>query len=156
MCLTDGASTLTIGGGLGQGYVILSSSGNMAEQVGDSTLVDSFFDVFFELDLGASQFVYNHTPVRMSAAATTCVPHQAVYTYPVGCTPLYNDPTPGQGTIVANLITGQHMINPGGQPYCPNPLPGDINGDCHVNLFDFILMANDWIECNDVMDLDCL
>lgn len=155
MCQTDGLNTITIGSGLGQGGVLPPSFGNMAEQPGDPTLVDSFFEVFFELKLASNQLVYNHTPLRISATAT-CFPNQSVYTYSAGCIPLYNNPTPGLGTVVANLISIQHMINPGGQPYCPTPLPGDINADCHVNLLDFAIMALDWLECNNLMDPECL
>jgi len=30
---------------------------------------------------------------------------------------------------------------------CPNPLVGDINGDCRVNLNDYALLAQEWLTC---------
>ena len=31
---------------------------------------------------------------------------------------------------------------------CPNPPAGDANGDCVVNLQDFVLLAEGWLTCN--------
>jgi len=30
---------------------------------------------------------------------------------------------------------------------CPNPLAGDVDGDCRVNLADFVRMAEGWLVC---------
>jgi len=34
------------------------------------------------------------------------------------------------------------------RPYCREPIPGDVNGDCRVNLRDFEIMISHWLECN--------
>lgn len=40
---------------------------------------------------------------------------------------------------------------------CPfiEHLPADLNHDCHVNLEDFALFAQNWLKCNDPMDPAC-
>ena len=34
------------------------------------------------------------------------------------------------------------------RPYCREPVPGDANGDCRVDLLDFEIMISHWLECN--------
>lgn len=34
------------------------------------------------------------------------------------------------------------------RPYCREPVPGDVNGDCKVDLLDFEIMISHWLECN--------
>jgi hypothetical protein len=34
-------------------------------------------------------------------------------------------------------------------------LPGDVNKDCYVNFTDFALMAENWLQCNDVFNSSC-
>gem|GEM_PF-1083039 len=38
----------------------------------------------------------------------------------------------------------------GGKNSCPENLPGDINEDCYIDLFDLAVMASNWLQCNDV------
>jgi hypothetical protein len=115
MCLTGGGITLRAGAGQQQGPGILAPSlGAIAEQPGDPTRAESFFDVFFEVDLGGGMYVYNQTPLRIEVGpeGITCVPPQADYIKPEGCFPLYTSPIPGQGMLVANLVTADHSVNP--------------------------------------------
>jgi len=35
-------------------------------------------------------------------------------------------------------------------PFCAEKLPGDINGDCTVNIEDFAKMAENWLACNSI------
>ncbi len=113
MCLTSGGPapiTLIAGAGLGQGGVLAPSFGAIEEQVDDPKLADSFFDVFFEVDLGGGMYVYNQTPLRIEAVIN-CVPPNARYIKPEGCFPLYTSPILGQGMHVANLVTATHDVN---------------------------------------------
>jgi hypothetical protein len=62
MCLTGEGVTLRAGAGQQQGPGLLAHSlGAIAEEAGDSTLADSFFDVFFEADLGGGMYVCMYT-----------------------------------------------------------------------------------------------
>ncbi len=40
-------------------------------------------------------------------------------------------------------------------PYCEPSMPGDLNGDCKIDFYDFAPIADDWLECNLVPDSDC-
>jgi len=35
-------------------------------------------------------------------------------------------------------------------PFCAEKLPGDIDGNCAVNLADFAMMAQNWLACNSI------
>ena len=109
MCLTGEGVTLKAG--LGQGGVITKSLGATAEKVTDDLWAESFFDVFFEVDLGGGMLVYNQTPLRVEADID-CVPPQATFLSEPVCLPLYTSPIPGEGMHVANLITADHLVNP--------------------------------------------
>jgi hypothetical protein len=113
MSLTRSGVTLTAGAGLGQGGVLAPSYGVIAEQPGDITLADSFFDVFFEVDLGSSLFAYNFEPLRVNAKID-CLPPDTRYIHPQGCIPLFSAPptTPGLVVHVANLVTADHSTFP--------------------------------------------
>jgi len=63
MNLTSGGVTLIAGAGFGQSGVLPASLGAIAEQPGDPTLGDSFFDVYLELDLGGGNYAYNQMPI---------------------------------------------------------------------------------------------
>jgi hypothetical protein len=48
------------------------------------------------------------------------------------------------------------FIAEGGHNSCGlDYLPGDVNGDCYVNMSDFSEMAANWLECNDITDPAC-
>ncbi len=40
-------------------------------------------------------------------------------------------------------------------PTCPNQLPMDFNWDCYVNLADFSVFAQSWLDCNNLNDENC-
>jgi hypothetical protein len=117
MCLTGGGITLIAGNGLGQGGVLGQSPGAIAE-LGDPALAESFFDVFFEADLGGGMYVYNQIPHRVGATIN-CVPPQANYVKAGPPLPLFTSPIPGQGMHVANLVSAEHIVN---LP-CPSDIP---------------------------------
>lgn len=135
MSLTGGGVTLTAGGGLGQGGVLRQSLGAIAEQPGDPETADSFFDVFFEVDLGGGMYLYNQSEAVIESVID-CVPPRATYIKPPGvCLPLYTSPIPGQGTHIANLVTGRHIVNPGGEPV-------EVGGE--VYLVDKLTVLTPW------------
>jgi len=53
---------------------------------------------------------------------------------------------PGDLVIRAVVASGQ---------VCPVKLAGDINGDCYVNMLDLAVLANNWLDCNNLMDETC-
>ncbi len=113
LCMNNGGVTLIAG--MGNGGIIFNSFGAIAEQLADNTLADSFFDVFFEMDLGDGTLLYNQTPLRMATlpapdGGINCVPPGTEYFHPVACTPLFNDPNPGMGVPVANLVMAEHYV----------------------------------------------
>lgn len=111
MTLSGGGVTLLGGGGLG-GIPLAPSLGAVAEQPGDPSLADSFFDVFVELSgggLGAP--AYNQTPIHV-ATVVPCLPPKGNYIHVTGCTPLYDSPIPGQGNQIANLVQAKHFTFP--------------------------------------------
>lgn len=40
-------------------------------------------------------------------------------------------------------------------PVCPVKLPGDVDGNCYVNLLDVAMLAANWRDCNNLMDVVC-
>jgi len=59
-----------------------------------------------------------------------------------GHTVVWEDWRHGHGDIYATILYGPIV------PRCTSPVQGDINGDCKVNFADFVLMLNNWLECN--------
>lgn len=91
------------------GVVLNPSFGAIFEQGGDNTLADSFFDVFFEVDLGGGNFAYNHDPLTIQATGLTEVPPiPQQYIHPTGVIPLFSDPI--GGVVIANLVTARHIV----------------------------------------------
>ena len=95
MCLTGGGITLVAGDGEGQGGVLAETLGAIAEIPGDPALAESFFEVYFEVDLGGRDYVYNHDPLIIQVDEINCVPPRARYIHPTGCLALYTDPVGG-------------------------------------------------------------
>ena len=56
---------LIAGAGLGQGGVLAPSLGAIIEQQADPALADSFFDIFFEVDLGGGTYAYNQIALTL-------------------------------------------------------------------------------------------
>jgi hypothetical protein len=110
MSLTGGSLTLTAGAGLGN-TPLDSTFGVIAENLTNPALGDSFFDVFFEVELGGGNYLYNQDAVTVTDTIT-CIPPVGDYLHPVGCTPLYTSPIPGGGVHVANLVSARHETFP--------------------------------------------
>jgi hypothetical protein len=119
MELTGGGLALRAGAGAGQGSLLRRTLGAIAEQPIAPAVGDSFFDVFFELQIGPGQYVYNHQPVTVGTTVT-CLPPQAIYHHQIDCVPLFSSPV--GGTHVANLVSARH----GTFPECGD----DFAGDC--------------------------
>lgn len=48
------------------------------------------------------------------------------------------------------------FISEGGSHSCGQTfLPGDLNTDCYVTLEDFAILAQNWLTCNDITNLEC-
>jgi len=151
MQLGSGAVTLRAGAGTGQGQPLPPSLGAIHETGGGLTpAVDSFFDVFFEIeDLASGLRAYNHDPLRL-AAEITCVPPDATYLHPEECVKLYNE----QGTHIGNLTSANHSTF----PKCGDPGTGDCdvahdtpfcnNAECCTRVceFDAGCCQNSWNE----------
>ena len=122
MTLLGGGAILTAGGGLGVGGVLRPSRGAVIERDSDSSMADSFFEVFFELVASGVGPVYNQQPLRVQAEVT-CLPPDELYFHvdPCGCFPLFDSPIPGQGIHVASLVLAQHEPF----PVCGDPASGD-------------------------------
>ncbi|MBN1124607.1 MAG: hypothetical protein JXA82_06340 [Sedimentisphaerales bacterium] len=59
-----------------------------------------------------------------------------------GNTVVWQDNLGGEMSIYAAILSGSEVAK------CPEKLPGDVNGDCIVNLQDFVLLAQNWLSCN--------
>jgi hypothetical protein len=116
MNLTGGGATLVAGFGLGT-IPLGHSRGTTAERPTDQNLADSFFDVFFEVTVSGNH-LYNQTPLRMRNDGILCAPPGSLYAHPDGCIPLYTSPVPGQGVLVANLVSASEEPFPGQGACC--------------------------------------
>jgi predicted outer membrane repeat protein len=63
-----------------------------------------------------------------------------------------NEPFPNGGIINMGAYGGTAEASKSyfGGPVCQTIITGDINGDCKVDLADFVLMANHWLEKSDI------
>ncbi|MCP4250851.1 MAG: hypothetical protein GY778_27755, partial [bacterium] len=146
MCLTDGNVTLRAGAGQGQGGPLPASYGAIAEDPNNPGEAQSFFEVYFEIDLGGGNYVYNQQPMRIEGTID-CVPPQVGYVHVVDCLPLYDAPQGGQH--VANLTSAEHAVNPGEDPAgcCFE------NGTCMIMTIDECFAADgffhpEWESCD--------
>jgi cysteine-rich repeat protein len=115
MSLTGGDVAFRAGD---SGTVPLAPSlGTTLESI-DPTLADSFFDIFFEIELEGVRF-YNHLPVRVESQAIQCAPADATYVHQPQCLPLFDDPTP-VGVQIGALVSAEHSTN-----RCGNNVAGD-------------------------------
>jgi hypothetical protein len=109
MCNLNGGVVLKVGPS--QVPILRRSLGAVAEDPGNPSLASSFFDVFFEVDLGGGQKAYNLDPLRLQGVIS-CAPPRATYIHPTGCIPLYSDPDPAPPNVhVANLVSAIHSVN---------------------------------------------
>lgn len=62
--------------------------------------------------------------------------------------PIGDEPFPNGGVINMGAYGGTSEASKSyfGGPVCETIITGDINGDCKVDLSDFVLMANHWLE----------
>jgi len=63
-------------------------------------------------------------------------------------TPINDEPFPNGGIINMGAYGGTAEASKSyfGEPLCETIITGDINGDCKVDLKDFMLLANHWLE----------
>ncbi|MHC5119463.1 MAG: hypothetical protein ACYSOH_05520, partial [Planctomycetota bacterium] len=54
------------------------------------------------------------------------------------------DDVPVDDIIIESATITQNV------PFCAEKLPGDVNGDCTINLEDFAMMAENWLACNSI------
>jgi hypothetical protein len=143
------------------GAVPLSPSLGTVVEKNDPALGDSFFDLFFELEVNGTR-LYNHSPVRVQAEVTS-QPPEATYLAPTGCLLLYDDPAGGLrvGSLVSlELVTRR----------CGGNLPGmdedrDFDGftacaDCNdgdPTVFPGALEVCDFVDnnCDGAIDEFC-
>ena len=98
--LTNGSSTIRVGPPASQP----PCPGALAEIPDDPDWwVESFFDVYCQIDLPDGSTGYNLDPVPLQAIID-CVPPDAMYSSHGECLPLYDSPVPGAGTHIGNLI----------------------------------------------------
>ena len=106
MTLTGGDGlTLIAGAGLGQGGVLPASFGQMEQLGGDPSLIDSFFDVYFELEIegeGGNTYGYNQTALHLTAALECAPPRAAFVAEAETCLEIYDTPITG-GTVIARI-----------------------------------------------------
>lgn len=124
MSLSGGGVTLIAGGGQGEGGTLAPTYGVIVEQETDASIARSLFAVYFQIDLGDGTLLYNQQALQPESKIN-CVPPAAEYIHPMGCTPLYTSPIPGEGVLVANLVSANHDSFPS----CGSPAAGD----CLVN-----------------------
>jgi hypothetical protein len=135
MSLTSGGVTLTAGAGLGT-IPLRPSPGTIVEQVGDNTQADSFFDVFFEIELEGGVKLYNHLNAPLHVAATIgCAPPEAEFRKDPQPVPLFTHPELGDPTPF-QVITVRHFV----PPPPPEPKIGACclpSNGCVLGLTDF-------------------
>ncbi len=100
--------------GLGQGGILSSSPGAIIEDTSDASFGHSYFEVFLELETPVG-VLYNHDPLAIRDLIK-CFPPRASYSDYNSCLALYDNPDPGQGTHVANLVAIRLDVN---QPRVP-------------------------------------
>ncbi len=110
MSLEGGGFTLNAGASTVNPNV-LPSLGEIVEQVGDDTLADSFFDVYFEV-LTTGDPLYNHSALKVEAVIDQVPPFDTDYLHPIAlCIDLFDDPLAGSDTGF-NLVEAVHDTGP--------------------------------------------
>ncbi len=100
---------ITLTAGAGQGAIPLRPTlGAIAEAPEDPSLADSFFDVFFEIDLGGGQRLYNQEPLRVRNSISCVPPDEIFLAAPATRLGLFTSPNPGQGDRIADLLDVIH------------------------------------------------
>lgn len=111
LTLSSGGITMTVGSPFNP--VLTPTLGTIAEDPGNSSLGNSFFDVFFELDLGGGFLVYNQTAVRMESTIPGVPPDLGLFPHVFlgGPIALFDDPL--AGNQVGLLFEATHLPAPG-------------------------------------------
>lgn len=62
--------------------------------------------------------------------------------------PIGHEPFPNGGVVNMGAYGGSAEASKSyfGEPVCETIVVGDINGDCRIDLLDFVLMTNHWLE----------
>lgn len=109
--LVGGGLTLTAGDGVGNGTCDgpLCSLGRITEQGGDSTMADSFFDIFFEIQGTPFGPLHNNVVCKMEAVLDQ-VPPKPLTTYICSTAPIILFDS--QNQIVGQLLGASHTILP--------------------------------------------
>lgn len=129
MSLTGGGVTLRAGTMSGSAQPLQASRGVVAEQPSNPNLADSFFDVFFEIEISPGTYGYNHAPIRV-AQTIDCMPPKGNYYHLGGCVPLYSSPIPGAGVLIGNLVQANHFTYPS---CCSSAFPGGCANNIPVS-----------------------
>ncbi|UCH86346.1 MAG: hypothetical protein JSU97_07380 [Dehalococcoidia bacterium] len=112
MELTGGGVTLRVGNVPGINPDVPPTIGAVVEHPTIWTLADSFFDVFFEVDVPGVGLLYNHDPVRVEAVIDRVPPWNTIYLPPGDvCVDLFDDPIDGNDTGM-NLAHAEHDTGP--------------------------------------------
>jgi hypothetical protein len=72
--------------------------------------------------------------------------------------PIGNEPFPNGGIINMGAYGGTVEASKSyfGSPVCNITIPGDINGDCKVDILDLTLMGLHWLEDNTPVNSNCI
>lgn len=111
LTLSGGGITMTVGSPFNP--VLTPTLGAIVEDPGDPLLGDSFFDVFFELDLGGGFLVYNQTAVRMGSTIPSVPPDLGLFPYLGTDLPIALFDAPAGGNQVGRLLEATHIPAPG-------------------------------------------
>ncbi len=129
-----GPGGVTLRAGAGGVPALAASRGVIAEKTGMAGQADSFFDVFFELQIAPGVKVYNHTALRVEKVIDR-VPPIGGYVFNIA-SPLALFTLPVGGVEVARLTNGIHSTHKGSeQTVCtPSTTPASCVGVCTASL----------------------
>jgi hypothetical protein len=123
-----------------QGWTALGGTGNIGQ---DPLFVDPDGEDY-HLKSQAGRWDRNHRSWVLDEVTSECIdagdPSMSVR----------DEPFPNGGRINIGMYGGTHEASKSyfGSAPCNAAIPGDINGDCRVDLCDLALMAVHWLEAN--------
>lgn len=90
------------------------STGSIDELSGDSTLANSWFNVYVKVSNAGFPVLYNHDAIHISSIITCVPPDDVDYIHLGGGIPLYETPPPGNpGDVpVMYIVDAVHKVNP--------------------------------------------
>ncbi len=86
--------------------------------------------------------IYGYNLITQKEFRITADPADQINPAISGDTVVWEDMRSGTSNIYAVYLDPVDIAD------CPTPLPGDTNGDCRVNLTDFLNIAENWLACN--------